>query len=60
MQLHSADLPTNPGLSVRKSRLRYYTNCNSYSVEIDKTGDNFDTPLVTSSSNLLQLLMQKL
>jgi hypothetical protein len=30
----------------KKSRLRYYTNCNSYSVEIDKTGDNFDTPLL--------------
>jgi hypothetical protein len=50
----SADLPTNPGLSVLmgKSRLRYYTNCNSYSVEIDKTGDNFDTPVLNKFSNL--------
>jgi hypothetical protein len=51
----SADLPTNPGLSVSWAKADYGTTPTviSYSVEIDKTGDDFDTPLVlTSSSNL--------
>lgn len=48
----SAATPTNPGLSLTWAKADYGTTPTviSYSVEIDKTGDNFDTPLVLTTA----------
>lgn len=48
----SPSTPTNPGLSLTWAKADYGTTPTviNYSVEVDKTGDNFDTPLVLTSS----------
>jgi starch-binding outer membrane protein SusE/F len=48
----NADTPLNPGLSLTWDEANYGTTPTSinYVVEIDKTGDEFDTPLVLTST----------
>lgn len=50
----SPDTPTNPGLSMTWEKMDYGTPTQvSYTVQVDKSGDNFDTPvdLVTTTNN---------
>ena len=46
------DTPSNPGLSLTWAKADYGTNpaVITYAIEIDKTGDNFDTPFVLTTS----------
>lgn len=50
--LLSPDTPTNPGLALTWNKANYGTvpTAITYSVEVDKTGDNFDTPIVLTST----------
>lgn len=50
----SPDTPTNPGLSMTWEKMDYGTPTEvSYTVQVDKSGDNFDTPidLLTTANN---------
>ncbi len=43
--------PTNPGLALTWEKMSYESPTQvNYSVEVDKNGDNFDTPVVITSS----------
>ena len=48
----SPTTPSNPGLSLTWAKADYGTTPTviNYSIEIDKTGDNFDSPLVLTTS----------